>query len=120
MLKIWSEECKKDTDDNQIYLRLMPSKKDNDIYIDCCKKDGEKIKSSTLLIFDNNIKAIVLMSEVSDKVPLKTDIEGHLLFIKESDYSDIKKKYIDRQMGHFIGLKIKESILNEEDNETKH
>lgn len=100
-LKVWKENLPHDDAPEQLYIRMEVCDEHADIHCFVCDATGKEIDSGNLFTIDLHLKAIILHSDVSEKVGLKTDIEGVLIFTTVKEL-EISQEHRDKQ--HFIRM----------------
>lgn len=74
-LKIWTEESKKELNDDQLFLKLIYNEDvSEDITLVACDKNGKTIDGGNILTFSASWEVIFISCGVNKKIPLKTDI----------------------------------------------
>lgn len=91
-LKIWDESSINNTDDKQLYLRLVNLDGDDDIMLVAVDKTGQRINRGIIMGVSLDMRAFIFSSNISDDIPLRTDIEGHALSITQSRLAEIAEK----------------------------
>lgn len=71
-LRMWTPEA---NDPEQLYLRLEEYKA-SDIILFACDHTGKKIEIGNILSIDNDVRTIILLAHMNDKIPLLTDVVG--------------------------------------------
>lgn len=90
-LKVWNEEEAKNAEEGQLFVKMESCPEHADIHIYAVDKKGKRIEQGNLIIFDLDLKCLIIADHVSDDVPLKTDIDGLLLFMSEDEYRERTK-----------------------------
>ena len=87
--KIWTEESKKDTDEGQLYLRLVNQDANGLILLAITKADGETFNNNVVMELNAALRSCIFHI-IDDGLPLKNDIHNIPL------YSDtIKERTIE-------------------------
>ncbi len=108
--KIWKENAPETTEFT--YLRLYDTNGDNsDVYLAACNHMGEKIDGTNILALDNDEKILILLDELNEDLPLKTDIHSQVLCYTSIQVREIKER---RARDHFNAA-MKEMIKDEVD-----
>jgi len=84
-LKLWNEENTKNAAEDQLFLKLISEQKNEDLLLICCDKEGKEIEGGSLLVIDQDLRAIVKLRHINEKIPLKTDINNSLLIASEEE-----------------------------------
>lgn len=114
-LKIWCEENIKDCSDNQLFLRLQTeSRGHEDIFVNVVNKKGELIKDGRMLIIDRDLKCLIITDNLNDDIPLKTDVDGMLLYLTEPEYRERHKEHLHQHfMAHLVHATCKDQAEKE-------
>jgi hypothetical protein len=112
--KIWNETYKTNGVDGDIYMRLLEGK-EKDISVIVCDKDGKEIEDGVLLTFDFDYRAVLLAPDVSENVPLKTDVAGYLL---TENIENIVKRTRDLAMTSMSKVFLRHAMENEQKTNT--
>ena len=118
-LKIWTEESKNDLDDEQLYVRLIKSNKE-DIALIACKKDGEVIDAGNILFIDNDCKYLIPGMGLNECVPLITDILGCALMASSHDILFLENKLRTDKLREILMTHHKEECEECSKEDTKH
>jgi hypothetical protein len=114
-LKIWDEKTATTESEDQVFLKFR--QKDDDIFIDLVKKDGERVMSGTILVFDQDLKCIVLADSVSDDYPLKTEADNSPILISEEEAMSLIRR---TEMTKMFGDMAEKMALQQQEQEVKH
>lgn len=96
-LKIYNEENVNNSTDDQLFVTLKEicfaehketHEKVNYISIDVVNKKGEEIDNGTIIILCPIAEIVVLIDNINDEIPLKTDLYGNPLTVKENEYKE--------------------------------
>ncbi len=120
-LKIWStEELTKITDVDQLFVKLEAIG-ERSILLCVCDKSGERIEAGSLLSLDqDNINGLILMSNISDVVPLKTDLDGELLYMCHHEYENHMKAELTIKVLSDMSRKVQEEESKAQQEVIKH
>lgn len=86
-LKIWNEESKNETNDEQLFVKLIDE--EAGIVLAIVNKNGEVLVDGHLLGIVHHLKAVVLVPGLNEKIPLKTDMKNTILCVHPSEFKDI-------------------------------
>lgn len=114
-LKIWTneEDAKKD-EDGQLYLKLHQTDKYNDIYLSVFDKTENIIDNGKLLMFSVDTKLVVVFSNVSDEIPIKTDKDDYLIIITDEEVENKARKYAEEKFKRMMMGSIQHQITESE------
>lgn len=121
-LKIYDPATIANDDDDQLYYILTydcDNKKTN-IVLSIVSKNGDIVEDSNILIILREGKVIMLLSNLSDSVPLKTDLYGHALVYEQKDIDDYNNIMVQENMKDLIRRNIEKNNDNDEKNTLKH
>lgn len=91
-LKIWDKETVKNSSTDQLFLRLMKGRVNEDITLSVCDHMGTVIKDGHMLVIDQDLKGLILLRSLSEKIPLKTDMDGIPLLLTEEQVQRLHER----------------------------
>lgn len=102
-LKVWSqEESDKPVEKRikeQLFVKIESCPEHGDIHILVVDSDGNEVDRGQLLILDADLKCLIICDHISDDVPLKTDVDGCLIYIEEGEYRARRREHMHQ---HFM------------------
>lgn len=123
--RIWTDKSHEEADEGQCYLKLayMENNDHNAIMVMAVDKLGNDLEDGAILGISNNLKAIIINSDINESLPIKTDIEDHAIAIRQSELEEITLRKGDVQKDMFLDKLVqaaKDKILNDSDAKTNH
>lgn len=92
-LKVWSKAEAKKSEEGQLFIKLHQHEECcNDISLIVVDADGQMINSGNLMILESKLNCLIMLDNINPIVPLKTDIDGALMFMCEEEYNERRKK----------------------------
>ena len=116
--KVWNEDSVKDTDDNITYLRLFDRGYISGIALAATDKNGEILDDGTILAVLPTLKYILLLDDLNDDIPLKTDAEGYPLIVTIKQFKQLNEESRRNIVSQFLHSKMKD-ILGSDDEDNK-
>jgi hypothetical protein len=84
-LKMWTEESKNETNEEQLFVRLHAKKEDFIITLSVCNKDGILIADGNLAAIDLKESVFIMLHNIGAKIPLKKNYFGEIEVLKERE-----------------------------------
>lgn len=87
--KIWTEKDKESPSDDYCYLRLDEGRITADdtgaVALIACDANGEQIHNGAILVLDSRLGVIINVTNISDDIPLKTDLTNTALIYDDNE-----------------------------------
>lgn len=120
-LKVYDEKTSKESsEEGQLFLKLELTETGNDIILIVVDKEGIKIENGNILYINTHEGYLIFLPSIGENIPLKTDIEGHILHTFLETEKDRVKARISHNVFKKFMMEIKESVEAEEDKKEVH
>lgn len=93
--KVYHPENVKNAEENEVFFNLREV--EIGILLELVNKAGERIENGIIMELNKFIEGIIIMNNVSDSCPLKTDLDNSVLCILEDEFENRKEKYMKEQ-----------------------
>lgn len=100
-LKMWTEESKKETKEEQLFVRLHLKNNTELITLSVCDKNGIVVKDGNLVVLDVEDSVLIILNNIGDNVPLKKNYFSEIEVVKERDMSLMELIEKDRVQSQF-------------------